>query len=566
MAITGIQAFLHLLADFGVQHIFGNPGTTEMPLNDALVADRRIQYVLGLQEVPVMAMADGFAMASGHLGVVNLHISCGLGNAMGMLYNAYREGTPLLVTAGQQDRRLMFEEPILYGQMVDVARPWTKWSCEVQRVQDLPGAVRRAVQAALTAPTGPVFLSLPIDLQLELAPELDLSPIRLPDARVRAPLEAVRRAAELLASARNPAILAGSRVTERDAVQELVHVAQRLGAPVITESGTTHGRLAFPSDHPLNAQGLPLWSPEVRERLREYDVLLVVGMDLLRQYIYFEPSRPIPEHIKLIQIDEDPWQVGKNYAVEVGLIGSTKQALQALDYELSELGSPAQHDQWRSRGAGHAARHDAARQALKKQIQSQRDIRPLTPLGLMGALAGILPPDVAVIEEAVTTTNTTFERLGVLKNTTGYFGHRGWALGWGLGVAIGAKLAWPERPVLALLGEGAAAYGIQGLWSAARYKVPVVFVICNNAQYQILKLCGRSLSLQQAGQGRFEGCDIVGPELDYLALARGFGVEAYRVTEPDELADRVAGAFRGDRPLLLDVPISRTLQPRLEYG
>src|SRR5687768_8018524 len=144
MATTGIHAFLDLLAWFGVKHIFGNPGTTEMPLNDALVGDRRFQYVLGLQEVPVMAMADGYAMASRRLGVVNLHISCGLGNAMGMLYNAWREGTPLLVTAGQTDRRLAFEEPILWSNMVDVARPWTKWAVEVHRLQDLPSAVRRA--------------------------------------------------------------------------------------------------------------------------------------------------------------------------------------------------------------------------------------------------------------------------------------------------------------------------------------------------------------------------------------------------------------------------------------
>src|SRR6185295_1553769 len=200
MATTGIHAFLDLLAAYGVKHIFGNPGTTEMPLNDALVGDRRFQYVLGLQEVPVMAMADGYAMASGRLGVVNLHISCGLGNAMGMLYNAYREGTPLLVTAGQQDRRLMFEEPILWGQMVDVARPWTKWACEVQRVQDLPQAVHRAVQVALTPPTGPVFLSLPVDVQMELVGQEDTagwkSAPRL-DSRVRPAVDAVRRAVEV---------------------------------------------------------------------------------------------------------------------------------------------------------------------------------------------------------------------------------------------------------------------------------------------------------------------------------------------------------------------------------
>ncbi len=566
MAPTGIHAFLDLLAGFGVRHIFGNPGTTEMPLNDALVGDRRFQYILGLQEVPVLAMADGLAMATGGLGVVNLHISCGLGNAMGMLYNAYREGTPLLVTAGQQDRRLMFEEPILYGQMVEVTRPWTKWSHEVQRVEDLPSAVRRAVQAALTPPTGPVFLSLPVDVQMEDAASLDLSPTRLPNTRTRPPLESIQQSSELLLAARNPAILAGSRVTERGAMAALVGLTEALGAPVITESGTTHGRPAFPSSHPLSGGGLPLWSPDVRERLREYDVLLIVGMDLLRQYIYFEPARAIPEHIKLIHLDEDPRQIGKNYPVEVGVIGDIQESLNQLLIRIRDRASSEFAQSVRERTAEHVAKHDAVIERLHRQVDAERDIRPLTPLGLMGTLAEILPPDVAVVEEAVTTTNTTFERLGALKNTTGYFGHRGWALGWGLGVSIGVKLAWPDRPVLALLGEGAAAYGIQGLWSAARYQVPVVFVICNNAQYQILKLCGRSMNLPQAAAEKFEGVDLVGPELDYLALARGFGVEAHRITEPDELASRVSAAFRGEKPILFDVPISRGLQPRLNYG
>jgi benzoylformate decarboxylase len=328
--MTGIEIFLQMLADLNVPYIFGNPGTTELPLSDALVSDRRLRYILGLQEVPVMSMADGFAMASGSLGVVNLHISCGLGNAMGMLYNAYREGTPLLVTAGQQDRRLIFEEPILAGEMVRVARPWTKWAVEVNRVQDLPAAMRRAVQTALTPPRGPVFMSLPIDLQLETSQDVDWTPARPLDHRTRPPREALQRAVGVLRSASNPGILAGSRVTETDAMTELVRVAELLGAPVFSESGTTHGRLAFPSDHPLNAQGLPLWSPEVRQRLEEFDVLLVTGMDLLRQYVYHEPTRAIPEHIRLVHLDEDAWQLGKNYPVEVGLLGHTKAGLAEL--------------------------------------------------------------------------------------------------------------------------------------------------------------------------------------------------------------------------------------------
>ena len=336
MPLSGIQAFLEMLADFDVRYIFGNPGTSELPLNDALVDDERFQYILGLQEVPVMSMADGFSMASRSLGVVNLHISCGLGNAMGMLYNAYREGTPLLVTAGQQDRRLRFEEPILGGDMVSVTRPWTKWSVEVQRVEDLPAALRRAAQTALTPPTGPVFMSLPIDVQMEISDTLDLSPIRIPDPCVRPPEGAIKQAVDALLSAHNPGILAGSRITETDAMAELVRVTELLGAPVMTESGTTHGRLAFPADHPLNGQGLPLWSPEVRERLKEHDVLLVVGMDLLRQYVYHEPARAIPEHIRLVHIDEDPWQLGKNYPVEVGVIGHTKVSLHELAVRMEQ--------------------------------------------------------------------------------------------------------------------------------------------------------------------------------------------------------------------------------------
>jgi benzoylformate decarboxylase len=563
MKTSGIEALLEMLAQQGVRYVFGNPGTTELPLNDALVRDRRLQYILGLQEVPVMAMADGFAMASGTLGVVNLHASCGLGNAMGMLYNAYREGTPLLVTAGQQDRRLRFEEPILWSALAEVARPWTKWSVEVERVEDLPAAVRRAIQTALTPPTGPVFMSLPLDVQREVA-QLDLTPPARLDVLVRPPRDALGRAAEVLLEAKNPAILAGGRVVERDAVDELLRVAERLGAPVIGESGTTHGRLACTPGHPLYDQCLPLWSPEIRERLRDFDVLLIVGMDAFRQYLYHEP-RAIPEQTRLVQLDEDPWQLGKNYPLEVGLIGSTKAGLAELDAALAEKITDRQREQAHERTARYTQRHDADRKKLEEHARRQQNQRPLTPLAFMSSLARILPADVAVVEEAVTTTNCVFERLGALKNASGYFGHRGWALGWGMGCAIGVKLAWPERPVLAIIGDGSVMYGVQALWSAAKYRVPVTFVVPNNAQYQILKVGAAGMGLPAAKQGAFEGFDLTGPEIDYVGLSRSLGVDAARLTEPDELSERVAQSLRGERPQLFEVPISRDVPGRLNY-
>jgi len=494
-----------------------------------------------------------------------VHIACGLGNAMGMLYNAYREGTPLLLTAGQQDRRLRFEEPILGGDMLAVAGPWTKWAVEVDRVEDLPSAMRRAIQTALTPPTGPVFLSIPVDVQLQEA-ELDLTPTDRLDRRVRPPREALRRAAELLAAAENPALLVGSRVNEADAVEELVAIAELLGAPAIPESGTTHGRLGFPCHHPLYSCGLPLWSPDVRQRLEPFDVVLVAGMDLLRQYIHHEPSRAIPGRVRLVHLDEDPFQIGKNYPVEVGLVGDVKCGLAELGEMLQHLLTAEQQAQARRRAKQWARKHAAVRESLLAQATAERAERPITPLVMMESLARVLPTDVAVVEEAVTTTNTTFEKLGAIKTTSGYFGHRGWALGWGVGVAVGVKIAWPQRPVLALLGDGAAMYSIQGLWSAAHYRLPVTFVICNNAQYQILKIGARGMGLPAAAAGRFLALDLNEPEIDFVALAQSLGVRADRVTEPDQLSQLAAESLAGDEPRLLDVQICRDAPQRLQYG
>jgi benzoylformate decarboxylase len=565
MQYSGAQAFVELLARHDIPFLFGNPGTTELPLNDVLAGDTRLRYILGLQEVSVMAMADGYAMASGRPGVVNLHACCGLGNAMGQLYNAYREGTPLLITAGQQDQRLQLEEPILGGDMVSVTRPWTKWSHEVRSVRELPDAIRRAIKIALTPPRGPVFLALPLDVQLESADDLDLHAAPTTDVQIRPPLHAIRRAADLLAGAHNPAILAGGRITECHAQQELIALAQRLGAAVYFEAGNTHGRAAFPSDHPLNAQAMPMWSNDIHQALEPYDVLLAVGLDLFRQYLYHEPNRPLPGHAKLIHLEDDVRQLGKSYEPAVGIWSSLRAGLHELTQQLAVRQTAAARDQAQARAAEHAARHLQKRQRLQQEVTRQQSARPMTPLVLMGALAGVLPNNIAVIEEAVTTTNMVFERLGALRNTSGYFGQRGWTLGWGLGCAIGVKLAWPERPVLALLGEGATMYGVQGLWSAAHYKIPVTFVVCNNAQYEILKIGSRSMGLPAAQREEFQAMDLVGPEIDVVGLARSLGVEAHRVSEPEELAERVRDSFSRSEPILFDVPISRELPRSLDF-
>jgi benzoylformate decarboxylase len=555
--VLGIDAFLEILAAADVECIFGNPGSTELPLSDALARDSRFRYIFGLHEGPLTAMGDGYAIASGRPGVVCVHISCGVGNAMGMLYNAYSAGSPLLLVAGQQDRRLQLSEPVLAGDTVAVTRPWTKWSYEVQRVEDVPLAVRRAVQTALTPPTGPVFLSLPVDVQLEPANGLDLSPPHVPDRRVRPPIGALRQAAELLARAHRPTILAGSRVMESGAVSELVELAEKLGAPVLAEQQTSHARLPMPADHPLYAGGLPLWGPDIRNTLSEFDIILVVGMDLLRLYIHQEPSRPIPDGVRIIHLDRDPWQIGKNYPVDVGLVGDPQAGLAGLAQRVGELQSAEQVGHAEERRQTRAAQRQAGLRALQAEIDAQWGKQPMTPYSFMGALCRVLPADGAVVEEAVTTHQYLLERLGTLKDPSGYIGHRGWALGWGLGCAVGVKLAWPDRPVVALSGDGAAMYGIQALWTAAHHRIPVAFVIANNAQYKILKASGDVMQLPEMVQKNYLAMDLVEPEIDFVGPARSLGVRAQRVTGPDELSELVYESLACSEPVLLDVVVDR---------
>lgn len=553
--MTGIEAFLEILAGAGVRYVFGNPGTTELPLNDALGRDTRFQYVLGLHEIPIMAMADGWAMASGSVGVVNVHVACGLGNAMGMLYNAWCEGSPLLLTAGQQDRRLRFGEPVLEGDLVSVARPWTKWAAEVQRAADIPSAVRRAVQTALTPPTGPVFLSLPIDVQTESCADWNLAPPCRIDRGVRPAESALRQAAVVLAAARRPVILAGSRVTECLATDQLAALAETWGAPVFAENTTAHGRLPMAADHPLYQGILPYWSPEIHERLANFDVALAVGINLLRLYIYQPPECPIPADLRLVQLDNDPWQIGKNYPVEVGLTGDLACGLDELRSHLAGRMNAEAVERAKSRCGEWSERRATARRTLESEIDQQHSTGQMNALTLMDAVARALPPRAAVVEESITTHQNVLERLGTLADPSGHFAHRGWALGWGLGCALGVKLAWPDRPVVGLLGDGAALYGIQGLWTAAHYRIPVPFVVANNREYRILKVCGKVLDMPELAAGRRPGLELTRPDVDFLALARGFGVPAYRVTDPDELTSRLQAALAGDGPVLLDVPI-----------
>jgi benzoylformate decarboxylase len=472
-----------------------------------------------------------------------------------MLYNAFRAGTPLVVTAGQQDQRFIHTEPILWGDMVSVARPWTKWAAEVRSARELPRLLARAFQIAQTPPTGPVFLSLPLDVQTAEIPE-DVPPLDPKTLHLAGlpPQQAIKEAANLLAVAENPAIIVGSKPLGPEGIQCLSRLAEKLGAPAFHEPYYTHGRCNFPASHPLSAGLLPFWSPEIRERLQSFDVLLAVGVKLFEEYIYHGDIACIPPSSGLIHVDDDPREINKNYPSAVGLAGNIPRILESILQELEvDPGFPAEASA--SRRARWAREIENARSQLRNKARSELRARPMTPLAMLEALAAVLPPNVAVVEEAPTTSGSYFERTGTLPTPEGFFAQRGWALGWGLGCAIGVRLAWPDRPVLALLGDGAALYGIQGLWTAAHYRIPVIFVIANNRQYAILKNCARILRLPEALHNRFEGVDLLPPEIDYVGLAKSFGVQAARAESPEALSEIARESFRSDIPMLIEVPL-----------
>ncbi len=357
--LSGKQAFLEILKQEGVDRIFGNPGTTELPLMDGLVREPGIRYVLALQESVAIAMADGYAQAGRRLAVVNVHTSPGLGNSMGMLYDAMKAGSPLLVTAGQHDQAMTLTEPILWSDLPPVARPYVKWAHEITRLENLPRAVRRAAKTALAHPTGPVFISLPVDV-LNAEREIDLlAPTRIAP-RLRGDLAAVEAAADRLARAKRPILIAGDAVSAGDALAEMVEIAELLGAPVYSEC--VPSTCAFPFAHPLYHGPFPRLGPPIRALLMQHDLVFSVGGDLFTLSL---PSdvEPMPEGLPLIHMDLDPWELGKNYPAEVAIQGDPKATLPELAEALRRRLSPAARrgragarGQARSGPASHARR------------------------------------------------------------------------------------------------------------------------------------------------------------------------------------------------------------------
>jgi benzoylformate decarboxylase len=549
--ITGRSAFLALLKDEGITHLFGNPGTTELPIMHALKEHPDLTYVMAMQESLVVAMADGFSRASGKLVACNVHVAPGLGNAMGSLFNASFTGTPMILTAGQQEQGHGLTEPVLYGPLVQMAEPLVKWAVEVTRLEDLPRIVRRAAKIAMTPPTGPVFISLPGDI-LNAEAGIELGRSTRIDTRVRPSDESLKAFAARILKAERPVIIVGDEVVKSDALKEAAEFAETLGCPAY-QSSTPFGA-HFLSESPCFMGALARIQKLARDALQPYDLIIAVGGDPLRMSVYSEVD-PLPDGMSIVQVGLVDHDLAKNYGVDIALKADVKETLRALIPALKAAGGSALEKRAKPGLAGLASKNwTAKRKLLVDHISKSATTTPIDPDWLALQVVESMPDNAILVDEGLTSSRQIIA-LRPHRDRYGYHALASGGIGWGLPASVGVSLANPDRPVVCYSGDGSSMYSIQSLWTAANQNLPLTFVIVNNGGYRIIKQ--RLLAFH--GDDHYVGMDFKDPPVDFTALAKSLGLEATRVTDPTQLKSVLSSAFSRPGAKLIEVVVNNAV-------
>lgn len=537
-----------VLRSEGVRYIFGNPGTTEIPLIDALDGVEDVSYILGLQESSVVAMADGYAKASGRPGFVNLHTVGGVGHAMGALINSQIARTPLVVTAGAPDTRHDATDPLLGGDTVEMARPVVKWARKISHPDHLPMLLRRAFNDCTAAPSGPVLLSLPTDMmeQMTWVPVGEKS--RIHRASVASGLDDLTDA---LCLVRRLAIITGDEVFTADACAETVELAEALAAPVFGPSWP--GFQSFPATHPLWSGNLPTQASGMRERLESFDAVLLLGGHSLITYLYTEGSS-LPPTCRLFQLSADACNLGRIHATTLSCLGDIKVSLAALLQDLRRKLEPRRAEFEATKARASKAR--AARQAeLENRVRNELGERHTNAFVAAYEVLRGIGSRATIVDESPVTIEPVRDCLRA-RSVRAYLFMRSAILGWGMPAAAGVCLGLDREPVVALVGDGSSLYSPQALWTVARERLPVTFVVMNNREYGILKNYMREQKhYPSARAGRFIGMDLNNPTIDFVALATSLGVPAIRVSHSADIAGAVEASIKSGGPNLIDVPI-----------
>lgn len=524
--VTVRDAVIDLLRRRGMTTMFGNPGSTELPLLRHFPSDFR--YVLGLQEAVVVGMADGFAQATRNAAFVNLHSAAGVGHAMGNIFTAHKNRTPMVITAGQQARSILPYEPFLFSaQATELPKPYVKWSCEPARAEDVPLAIERAYWTAMQEPRGPVLVSIPAD---DWDRPAALLPPRSVAVRQRPDPDTLAQIGEALDASARPALVIGAAVDRGDAWDEVLALAERHRAAVWV--APMSGRCGFPEDHRLFAGFLPALRERIVQLLGGHDLVLALGAPVFTYHV--EGAGPhVPEGARLCQLTEDPATAAWT-PLGTAAVGNIR--LGVLDL----LARPAP-----------PPREWPTPRAPAPRAQPPARGERLSVAFVLQTLAEVRNAADIVVEEAPSARPVMQRHLPILRSE-GFYTMCSGGLGHSMPAAVGIALAKPERKVIGLIGDGSAMYSIQALWSAAQLQLPITFVILKNRRYAALQdfapVFGFGADEQPAGT------DL--PDIDFMALARGQGCDAVRVTDAAALLPALALALRSTRPVLVEVEVA----------
>ena len=537
----------------GVEYMFGNPGTSEAPMMNVMKEYPDIRYILVLQEGVAVGMAEGYARSTGKVPLVSLHIDNGMANGLSLMIDQKYSGTPMVLTAGNKDIRKMAAGR---SDLEDMARPFAKWSTEISHAEQTTSVVRRAFQEARTAPTGPVFVAVSANAFDEIA-DLDIIPSTAVVSTPSADPDAIDDACELVAGAERPILIVGDRVTEygTDGTKAAISLAETAGMRVY---GHGSSNVNFPTNHPLWQGGLNMRTAEAVAAVRAADVVVAAGCPVFEDF-FFQSGQFIGPNTKLIHIDINSDAIGKSEPTDVGILAAPGTAMSQLASALADSMNGSQVEAAKGRSEAAKAESQAAHEAFLKLAEQGHRGRPMSPAAMAMALADALPTDSSVFNDGVSSGGAVFQAMRPA-DPLSYMGCRGQAIGWGMGATLGLKLGLPQRHVVGVVGDGSAMMTIQALWTAVNDRIPVVYVICNNSSYRVLKVNMNHyhrLNNMPLPDSYF-AMDFPTP-IDFAAQARAYGMHGARVEDPENLRPELEKAFESGEPAVLDVVIDGAL-------
>lgn len=556
--LTGGEVMAEFLIDWDVPYVFGLAGSEEVGFLDALVDRVKLQYVQGLHESSVMAMADGYARASGQTAFVQVHSDAGTAYALGQIANAFRDRVPVVITAGGQSTAARGQNVFLEApNLAQLPRDYTRWTWDVLNADTIPEVLRRAFLFARVPPGGPTFVTFSKDLWEQRVKRAEILPRSRsePDSALHPDPDAVKRAADLLAGARLPVIVAGRELNPYGGADDLRRIAELLGAPVCSDLFASHSPLTFPTFHPQYAG----FFAEDDRSPKGYDVFWSVGGTMFTAA--GATAEPIVSRgVKVIHTTVDTTELGRTYPVDVPMMARTDLSTKAVLDELRRRPLPLTAIADRRRAVERDAR--MRRQALEDQAHGVWNNTPISIERLSMELNRLMDPAAIVVTELISEEQAADAYFDLNRGARGrrHFTTAGGCLGWGVPNAIGAKIAQPDRQVVALVGDGSFQFGVQALWTAVRYEVPVAVVIWNNGAYQANRKFLHQYGGRAAATGRYPGCSIDSPQIDHVAICKGYGVEGEHVEDPAMLAAALERCFKttaSGRPYVVDVRIAR---------